>query len=334
MTDIKKIPLVSSEITGLWTSYMSDTLIVCVLKYYLNRVEDNEIHTILQQTCNLSMQHIEEVTNLLNEAGLPIPDGFTDKDVNINAPRLFTDSFYLHYLGYISRAAMHNYTLILNQIARSDIIEFFSKRIYEYIDLYKNSAKLRLSKGIFIRAPRIEVSKEVQYVKSESFIMDWFGEKRPLLSREITHIFAIIFANIVGRAMTTGFGQVSKEKKNSDYFFEGKSIATSQIGELTSLLTDEGIPIPSSSDSYVTDSTVAPFSEKLMLNHSIILTTSGITGLGMAMADSMRSDLQAKYVKYIAEDMKYSKNGADIMIANGWLEQPPQAVKHENLVGV
>jgi hypothetical protein len=334
MTDIKKIPLVSSEITGLWNSYMSDTMIACVLKHYLNNVEDDEIRTILQQTCDLSMQHVEEVTNLLTEAGLHIPDGFTDKDVNINAPRLFTDAFYLHYLGFISRAAMHNYTLILNQIARMDIIEFFTKRIYEYIDLYKNTAQLRLSKGIFIRAPRIEVPKEVQYIKKESFIMDWFGEKRPLLSGEITHIFGIIFANIVGRAITTGFGQVSNEKKNSGYFFDGKRISSKQIGELTSLLTDEGIPIPSSSDSYVTDSTVAPFSEKLMMGHTLILTSSAISSLGMAMADSMRSDLQTKYMKFFVEDMKYSKDGADIMIANRWLEQPPQAIKHENLVRV
>ncbi len=263
MSDIKKIPLISSEITGLWDSYMSDTMIVCVLKYYLNRVECEETRAILQQTFDLSKQHIQEVTNLFNEAELPIPYGFTDNDVNVNVPRLFTDAFYLQYLGFMSRVAMHNYTLILNQIARSDIVDFFSKRIYEYIDLYKSSAELRLSKGIFIRAPRLEVTKEVQYIKSQSFIFDWFGEKRPLLTKEITHIFSIIYANINGRALTTSFGQVSKEKKNSDFFFEGKNIASKQIGELTSLLTDEGIPIPSASDSYVTDSTVAPFWEKL-----------------------------------------------------------------------
>lgn len=334
MTDINKIPLVSSEITGLWKSYMSDTMIECMLKYYLNNVEDNETRAILQQTCDLSSQHIEELTKLFNAEKLSIPDGFTDKDVNVNAPRLFTDSFYLHYLGYMARVAMNNYTLILNQVARSDIRNFFSRRINEYINLYNISAELRLSKGIFIRAPRVEVPKEVQYVKSESFIFDWFGEKRPLLTNEITQIFGIIIANILGRAIATGFGQVSKEKKISEHFFEGKDISTKQLGELTTLLTKEYIPIPSSSDSYVTGSTVAPFSEKLMLNHITVLASSGISSLGMAMADTMRSDLQTKYMKYIAEDMKYAKAGADIMIANGWLEQPPQAIKHENLVGV
>ena len=71
-----------------------------------------------------------------------------------------------------------------------------------------------------------------------------------------------------------------------------------------------------------------------MANHSVILATSGISNLGMAIADTMRGDLQNKYMKYILEDMKYSKDGEDILIDNGWLEQPPQAVRHENLVWV
>jgi hypothetical protein len=44
--------------------------------------------------------------------------------------------------------------------------------------------------------------------------------------------------------------------------------------------------------------------------------------------------LQTKYMKFITEGKFYSKTGADILIDNGWLEQPMQAVKRENLVGV
>jgi hypothetical protein len=332
MSDIKKIPLISSEIAGLWNSYMSDTMIECVLKHCLTQVECGETRALMQKTSDLLRQHIQEVTNLFNEMELPIPVGYSGNDVNINAPRLFTDGFYLHYLGLMSRVTMHNYTLILNQIARADIRDFFSRRIHESVDLYNSSEELRLSKGIAIRAPRVEVTKEVQYVKSQSFTLDWFGEKRPLLVLEITYIYAIIYQNIIGRAISTAFGQASKMKKCSDVFFEGKEIASKQIGELTSLLTDEGIPIPSASDSYVTDSTVAPFSEKLMLNHAMILSSSRISSLGIAMADTLRSDLQTKYMNYANTDLDYSKNGADILIDNGWLEQSPQAIKHEKLV--
>lgn len=334
MENTTEIPLVSSEITGLWESYMSDTMIVGVLKYFLNRVDDREIQSILQRTSDLSNQHIKELTNIFKRENLVLPDGFTDKDVNINAPRLFTDSFYLHYLTFMARVAMHNYTMILNQAARSDIRIFLSNRINEYIDLYNKSTDLRQLKGVAIRAPRVEVNKEVQYVKSQSFITDWFGEKRPLLTVEITHIFGIIFSNLIGRALTTGFGQVSKDKNISKYHFEGQSIATKYIYELTGLLIDECIPIPSTSDSFVTSSIIPPFSEKLMLDHSAVLSSSAIGSLGMAMSSTMRSDLEAKYIKYTAQIMKYTKKGANILIDNGWLQQSPQVVNHENLVEI
>ena len=332
MGDTSKIPLISSEIAGLWNSYMSDTMIVCVLKYFLNNVEESEISAVLQQTLDLSSKHIQELTNIFNQEKLTIPEGFTDKDVNINAPRLFDDSFYLVYLRFISRIGMHNYTLILNQIARSDIRTYFANRINEYIDLYNNSTDIELSKGVLIRAPRVEVTQKIQYVESQSFITDLFGEKRPLLAIEITHIFSIIFSSLNGRAIATGFGQVSEDKRVSDYLFEGKSMVTKFIYELTELLAEEGIPIPSSSDSFVTSSVVAPFSEKLMMNHVAVLCSQGISTLGMAMGDTMRSDLQAKYIKYTAEVMKFNKKGSNIMIDNRWLQQPPQAVKHENLL--
>ena len=133
MADTTKIPLISSEISGLWSSYMSDTMIVCVLKYYLSSVEDSETRTILQQTSDLSNLHIQEMTSMFNKENLTIPEGFTDNDINIDAPRLFTDSFYLSYLSFMARVGMHNYTLIINQIARSDIRAYFSKRITEYL---------------------------------------------------------------------------------------------------------------------------------------------------------------------------------------------------------
>lgn len=39
MPDLKSIKLVSSEISGLWDSYMSDSLVICVLKQFLNNVK-------------------------------------------------------------------------------------------------------------------------------------------------------------------------------------------------------------------------------------------------------------------------------------------------------
>lgn len=334
MGDTTKIPLISSEISGIWNSYMGENIFSCIIKYFSNRVDDNETRTILQYAMDLSNQRINALTNLFNKEKLPLPEGFSDNDVDINAPRLFTDTLYLQYLGHSSRVAMRNYSLILNCTARADIRDYFSKCIQESIDLYNRSAELSLSKGIFIRAPHIEVPKEVQYIKSESFMLDWFGKKRPMLTDEITHIFSIAYDTIIRRSLLIGFHQVCKDKKVYDYISKILTISTKQNNGFTSLLTDEGIPIPGSSDTYVTDSTISPFSDKLMLNKILILYKVKISSLGMALADTMRSDLKTTLMKYLDESIKYAEDGAAILIENKWLEQPPQAINHENLIGV
>jgi hypothetical protein len=53
--------------------------------------------------------------------------------------------------------------------------------IQEYVNLYNESVALRLSKSIFIPALRVQVTRDIQYVKNQSFIANWFGEKRPYL---------------------------------------------------------------------------------------------------------------------------------------------------------
>jgi len=334
MSNTTKIPLVSSEIAGIWNSYVGESIFAAVLKYFSNRVDDDQTRDILKQTLDITNVHIQELTNLFNQEKLPIPQAFGDNDVNINAPRLYTDTFYLQYLGYASRIAMYNYTLALNQIARSDIRDYFSRCISQSVDLYNKSAQLRLEKGIFIRAPYIEVPKQVEFIKNEEFLVEWFGKKRSLLAQEITHLFSISFATMIRKALLNGFIQVCKDKKICDYMLKVKNLSTKQSDTFTSVFGEEDISTPYPSDSYVTDSTIAPFSEKLMLNKVMIMFSSMTSSMGMALSESRRSDLQSIYTKFMGEAIKYSKEGLDIMIENRWLEQPPQAISHENLIGV
>lgn len=334
MADTTKIPLVSSEITALWNAYVGESMLVCKLKHFLSRVDDYEIHSILQHNLDLCNNHISIMTNIFTQEKIPMPEGFTDSDVNINAPRLFTDNFYLQYIAYSIRIAMRMYPLYLNSIARSDIRDYFSKCNEELIDLYNRSVELSLSKGVFIRSPHIEIPKQVQYVESESFKSNLFGKKRALLSDEITHIFSITNDTEIRKAALIGFRQVCKDKKIVDYMSKVIALATKHNDELTTLLEDEDIPSPRSSDSYVTESTVSPFLDKFMLNIVLVMYRVKIGNIGMALADTKRSDLKDMLLKYLDDSMEYAKDAMDILIANRWVEQPPQAINHENLVGV
>lgn len=72
-----KIELKSAEIANLWTSYMNDTMTICLLDSFLSNVEDQQTRSILEFAMQLSKAHIQKLTSFFNEEQLPVPDGFS-----------------------------------------------------------------------------------------------------------------------------------------------------------------------------------------------------------------------------------------------------------------
>lgn len=68
-----------------------------------------------------------------------------------------------------------------------------------------------------------------------------------------------------------------------------------------------------------------------MMFHITAMNSMAISNIGMALGESMRTDLQVTYGKISAQVFNYAKVGADIMISENWMEQPPQVINHENL---
>jgi len=80
------------------------------------------------------------------------------------------------------------------------------------------------------------------------------------------------------------------------------------------------------------DSTIAPFSDKLMVFHTTAMIAVGIGNYGTAAGTCQRIDLSVLYTRLSAEIAKYAEDGANLMIKNGWLEEPPQADDRHALV--
>jgi hypothetical protein len=93
---------------------MNDSLSICVFKYFLNKVEDTEIKEVIQYSLHLAVQHVQRITDLFNSEDIPIPNGFTDQDVDVNAPRLYSDSFFLNYIKQMSKIGLAAYGLALS----------------------------------------------------------------------------------------------------------------------------------------------------------------------------------------------------------------------------
>lgn len=99
-----------------------------------------------------------------------------------------------------------------------------------------------------------------------------------------------------------------------------------------SLLNEESLPVPMTWDSEVTDNTSFVFSDRLIMFETTSLTASSIGYYGLALGGSMRRDISTHYTRLLAEIMKYAEDGANIMIDNGWLEEPPMAPNRDELV--
>lgn len=82
----------------------------------------------------------------------------------------------------------------------------------------------------------------------------------------------------------------------------------------------------------ITNSTVSPFSDRLIMFHAGLLHQSALAYYGAGMAVSMRTDIAAQYEKIIIEVLKGAGKWMDIMIKKGWMEQPPQANDREAII--
>ncbi|WP_163536192.1 DUF3231 family protein [Gracilibacillus sp. YIM 98692] len=327
----RDIKLTSAELSGLWTTYMNDSMAIPVIDYYLKHTTDVEIKGVLESAKSVSKEHLIEITSIFNNEKCPIPHGFSEDDVNLSAPQLFSESFHLVYMYYMGKSGMEAYSMALSFAARHDILELFKKYWMQSEKIMKHSLEILLSRGLFTRPPYMPMPQEVEYVKKKNYLNGWFGGKRPLNAVEATHVFGNMKTNEMGKTLITGFAQVAKSSQVREFFLRGKKISTKHTGIFSSLLQESDLPATMTADATVLPSKESPFSDKLMMYHINSMISIGIGKYGLAMSVSMRHDLALQYGRLLAEIGTYAEDGADIMIENSWMEQPPQIPNYDDV---
>ncbi|MCM2534559.1 DUF3231 family protein [Neobacillus pocheonensis] len=332
MHEEQNVRLTSSEIAVVWSSYLNNSFSICVMQYFLANVNDSEVKLILEFALNIAQKNFNMSKEILKKDNQTIPVGFTNQDVCPDAPRLYSDAFYLYYIKNMSKVGLSVYGVALATSAHSDVRNFLSQAIQTSTELYNKTASVLLSKGLFVRPPYVTTPDSVDFIDKKSYLGGFLNlNKRPLNVIEITHIEANSEANSLGMALLAGFAQVAKSKKVREYCTEGKEIAKKHVQVFTTILTDDDLPSPMPWDLEVSDSTVTPFSDKLIMFHLSLIIASSISNYATAAAASLRTDISSSYVRLTAEIAQFSKSCIDLMIKNEWIEQPPQIPNHKNL---
>lgn len=325
--DENKIKLTSSEIGTLWTIYTENTALKCFYKQFLQHIEDEEIKTIIKEVLMLMETHIDIVKNIFVEEQIPIPQAFSDKDIDLSAPALYTDIFALSFLYRSGQVIVPYYANAITKISRTDIVDFIENCLFNETKLYKKSLNLMQTKGIYDRPPKMEYPESIEFVHhNPSLINTWLGDRRPLNSLEIGELYSEIVKNSIGIIFLMGFIQVTKDKEMKEYFLKGKKLAEKQIEVYLKFLKENENFMGFPTTLEVTNSTISPFSERLML--FIVGSTNqvGISTLGYALSITMRKDISTQYALTMAEIMNYGHDGLKLLIERGWMERPPQPI--------
>ncbi|WP_019414542.1 DUF3231 family protein [Paenisporosarcina sp. TG20] len=282
----------------------------CILGYFLKHVEDEETKSIVQFTFDTTSTHIEKLSSIFEKEHIPLPTGFTmDDDVNINAPRLYSDMFMLTFLNHMSKMWLLSYSGFIAMSAREDIRAFFIKGLEETSDLFNRSSEVAISQGFFVRAPYIAYPTKKDYEDSKKYFsgVSFFSKQRPLNTVEISHLYMNIQTNLIGSKLALSFAQISPREELQKWMLRGNDISKKHLQIFSSILLENNIQPPVSSDAGITDSTTPPFSDKVALFLMGVLSAAGVGNYATAAAASQRSDLVINYERLSLEIGQYAK---------------------------
>lgn len=222
-----------------------------------------------------------------------------------------------------------NYAMALNISTRKDTIDFFSRAIYQSVELKQRITNV--NKGLYIKAPYLDYKEAAQFVAKESFLRGWFGKRRTLTSQEVAHLYLNSFNSQLIEAILIGFSQVAEGTEVKNYFKKGHILSRSIIKDLGEVLTESSIPAPRTWDTEIMNSSEPPYSDKLMMFLVGAISAIGIANFGGSLSLTLRHDLALRYWAILNKIGTYAEDGASIMINHGWFERPPQCINRRDL---
>jgi hypothetical protein len=317
--------LTSPEISNLWTHYINETKSICMTKYMLEIVKDHEIHSVFEMALELSQKHIETMKFLFKQENFPIPKGFTEEDVNLAAPPVFTDKFCLLHLYTLSMHGSQAYGLAFSVSIRKDLRDFYFQCNIDTMNTYNKAIEVLLSKGFLNIPPHYSTPKKVTYIKDFNYVTDIFGKARTMNTIESGNLFFNLQKSIIAKGCFLAFEQGCKDKDVKELFGKCISRANKHIGIFSNLLLKENLHSPCPLELEVTNSTDSPFSDKLMLFHTDFLFAAAISYYGAASVAVMRADLALLCEKAIMADLIFYAGIGKLMIQKKWIEQPPES---------
>ena len=326
MTMTTKIPITSSELGTLWMTHQKDIMMLRMLDHFKLHTQDEEDKNILTTYYDKLNNYANEIEQMFNNEGAVIPLAFQDYDVIMDAPPLYDNMFGVIFVQSMLKVFIGFNSLHLGMSYRGDILDFYVRHSSTAQEIFVKSTNYLIEQGVLARPPYVTMPKEVEFVEEKTYMkgIKLFGDKRALNTVEVAHIYQTIATNIFGTQLMTGFAQVAKESEISNYFIKGKELAKKIVSTLSDVMQESDIQPPSTWIGRATDSITPPFSDKIMMSCTSLLSSFGLGNNAIGTSMSLRSDLPLKLTLITKEIYQFASEGTQIMIKHRWLEEPPQ----------
>jgi len=324
MTNLKD-KLSASELANLWKVYMIENLLIPIKIPMLNSCNDEEIKSIISLALEISKKYVQKIANLYKTINHAIPKGFPEQDhMNNHAPALFTDNFYLYYLNEMAKLGFRTLPQAIEQTENKQVLKIWYEAFEDYKELYTKSSELLTTRNLFPEPPKLPIPQKIDFIKDKQYLGNWVGKQRPLNAEEVLRVHGTAYRNEISKTLLTGLSKVTKDEEIKKYLERGIKNANQIIGDMHQILINENLEPPPPLHHEILDSTVSPYSEKLILVHVAQMGSGAIGIYGSDLASIFRKDIGLKFMKMIAEALLYGETGMDLLIKRGWIESPPQ----------
>ncbi|WP_429339319.1 DUF3231 family protein [Ornithinibacillus bavariensis] len=307
-------------------TYHKKTMILRILEYFIEKADDEEAKNLMSGLWEqLHPKIIEMESMFINEGAVP-PKGFTKVDVNLEAPKLWENGFDIMFSRILKEISTGMYALHLTISYREDIIKLYKQLTEITENYYDKFTQYLLGKSILSRPNYVNMPSSIDFISDKQYMKGStiLGQKRLLNTIEFGVLYRGFESNITGMQLMKGFAQCAKDKDVQKYFSKGLELSKEIILENEGILIESNIQPPSTPGGTVTSSTIAPFSDRLMLFCNYLLGSFSLGGQGFSATFLWRNDLITKIGVQAKDIFEYTREGAALLMSKGWIEEPPK----------
>ena len=331
----EKNPLSTSELGTIWQIYVEKTMILRMLESFIEKADDHEARNIMAGLWQELHHYEKKIKGIFEEEQVAIPTGFTSQDVNLEAPKLFDNGFDILCVRFLKEISLGMYTMSIDMSYREDVMSIYQNLTSISQRTFKLCTHYLVDRGIITLPPNVSIPKTTEIIQNVSYLngLNPFTPDRPLNDIEIGILFHRLEANNFEMQLLTGFAQVAEKKEIRTYFNKGKKIVQKQIKEIEQFLLENEVQLSSAlGSSIVTTSTVAPFSDKLMMYCVFLNDGLDLVGNSFGTMFALRNDISLKHALTAKDIYFYANEGIKLMIKNQWFEEPPQMADRNKLI--